>query len=137
MDEKTVDNNLNLRTGFGVGLLILGIVGVFMIAIMLISLVYNLVEFPEEAPFISKLAEIASDVGPVKVGEEDIHLPYGVYYILGIFIYLIILGIGAGLAKVCIDGGVNLLHEKMDRMFSRLNKEIKKIKKSFSTKKEE
>ena len=138
MEDKPVDGNgLNLRIGFGVVLLVLGIAGAIWIASLLVTLVHDLAVSPEEIPFVSKLAEMAHSSGPLSVDNKDFQLPYGVYFILGTIIYLFILGIATGLVKVCIDGGVHLLHDKVDRVLSRLNKEIKKIKKPFSSRKEE
>jgi len=123
---------LNLRTGFGVILLVLGIIGAIWLASLLINLVHDFNDIPEDVPFVAKIVELGRESAPLKMGEKTIVLPSAVYYGFGIIIYLIVLGLGMGLVKVLIEGGVHLLHDKIDKLTSRLNREFNRIKASYS-----
>ena len=133
MEQRESDQTpLNLRMGFGVILLVLGIIGAIWLASLLVNMVHDFKDVPDKVPFVAKMVELGQDSAPLKAGEKTIVLPSAVYYGLGLFIYLIILGLGVGLVKVLIEGGVHLLHDKVDKLTARLNREFNRIKTRYS-----
>lgn len=126
--QETNQTPINLRMGFGTVLLVLGIIGAIWLASLLVNLISDFRDVPEQIPFVAKMVELGQESTPLKADEKTIILPSAVYYVLGLFIYLFILGLAVGLVKVLIEGGAHLLHDKVDKLTHRLNREFSRLK---------
>jgi hypothetical protein len=113
-----------LTAAIGLVLLGMGIIGVVWIAHALITLSTA----PRAIPLMEKF--LAFDNAARSIGTPDgpVQLPEGLYFAVGVFLYILVLGIAAMLAKALIVSGTKLVQLDVTPLLNRLRDEIRGMK---------
>lgn len=108
----------------GLLLLLMGIIGVVWIAYSIMTLGTA----PQSIPIIGKFASFDNAARSLDTPEGRIEMPEGLYYAVGIFLYILALAIGASLVKALIATGANLLNQEMKPVMNWFRDEMRRLK---------
>jgi hypothetical protein len=112
-----------MQVTFGILLLTIGIVVMMWILYSIIYLMTSPQDVQVLAQFISLDERAMIRISP----DATIQLPGGVFYAVGFFLYVVVLGIAGSLTKVLLSTGTRLLAPDITPLLSRL-REVKVFK---------
>jgi hypothetical protein len=113
-----------LKGAVGLLLLLMGIIGVVWIAYSIMTLSTA----PQSIPIIGKFASFDKAARSLDTPEGRIEMPEGLYYAVGIFLYVLVLAIGASLVKALITTGANLLNQEMKPVMNWFRDEMRRLR---------
>jgi len=108
----------------GLVLLGLGIIGVIWIGHAIITLSTA----PHAIPFMEKFLAFDNVARSIETPEGPVELPEGLYFVAGVFLYILLLTVAAMLTKVLVVSGTKLLHYDVTPLLNRLRVEIRRMK---------
>ena len=117
-------NSRKLRSYTGTILVTMGIAGVLWIVERIIALGSG----PQDIPLIAKFLAFDTAGRTIGTPSGNFVLPEGLYFAVGFFLYLMVLGVIATLTKALIAAGVNLLGPDVSAATNRLQGEIGRLR---------
>ena len=106
-----------------VGFIILSM-GILLAAWILYT-IYQLIHNEGESSIVTRILDIGAIDKTIVISSETIILPESFFYILGVLILVFLLSICAGLSKVLISSGVQMLKPDYTDTLKEISKEIK------------
>ena len=113
-----------MRAGVALVLITMGIVGVLWIVEQIIVLTSG----PQDIPLIAKFLAFDPAARTVVTPDGNHQLPESVYLAAGFFLYILVLGVAASLAKALIATGASLLGQDVAAALNHLRDEVKRLK---------
>jgi hypothetical protein len=106
-----------------VGIIILSI-GI-LLAAWIFYTIYQLIQGEGKSSIVTRILDIGAIDKTITISSETIILPESFFYILGVLILVFLLSICAGLSKVLISSGVQMLKPDFTDTLKEISKEIK------------
>jgi hypothetical protein len=121
--------NRRIATAVGLALVAMGVAGVLWIGQQL----FALADGPQNVPLVGKFLSFDSAARTLIISSEKIELPEGLYFAVGLFIFLLALIVAASLAKALISIGASLLGNDVAKVMDRLRNEIGSMKRTLES----
>jgi hypothetical protein len=113
-----------IKGGIGLLLVAMGVAGVLWIFERIIALG----DGPQNTPLIAKFLSFDAVARTLVTPSGNYELPEGLYFAAGLFLYIVVLGVVAGLAKALITAGGNLLEQAGVSVANRLGEEFGRLR---------
>jgi hypothetical protein len=106
-----------------VGIIILSM-GI-LLAAWIFHTIYQLIQGEGKSSIVTRILDIGAIDKTITISSETIILPESFFYILGVLILVFLLSICAGLSKILISSGVQMLKPDYTDTLKEISKEIK------------
>ena len=91
----------------------------------IIYTIFQLIQGEGKSSIVTRILDIGAIDKTITISSETIILPESFFYILGVLILVFLLSICAGLSKVLISSGVQMLKPDYTDTLKEISKEIK------------
>ena len=118
----------NVKTGSGLLLILIGIMGIFWLAYCILCLFKLTGDNTAGVPILGALLSYYETDNILKVPGGIIELPKAFYYIAGILLYIFILCIIERITRALLKTGANLLENELDAIADKFKKELANLK---------
>lgn len=122
-------SSLRIATGVGLLLVATGIAGVLWIGQQIIALGND----PQSIPLIAKFLAFDSTARTIVISNDKIVLPEGLYFAVGLFLFILVVFVAATLAKSLVSIGASLLGHNVASVLNRLREEIGSMKRHLES----
>jgi hypothetical protein len=129
MENEEESRQRKIKTGTGLGLVGLGVLGVVWIAWLL----FSLGDGPHAIPLVGKFLAFDAAARTIVTPSGNYEVPEGAYFAAGIFLYIMVLAVAVSLIKALLTAGVTLLGHDVASAVNRLGEEFARFKAYLET----
>ena len=129
MENEDESTHRKVKTGTGLALVAIGVVGVLWI----VERLFSLGDGPQAIPLVGKFLAFDAAARTIATPSGRYEVPEGAYFAAGIFLYILMLGIAVSLTKALLTAGVTLLGQDVASALNRMGAELARFKTYLET----